>query len=377
MNKKISFFHFDFPCGGAEKVTINIADYVTRLGYEVYVYAAFFHEKKLRENSTQNFIVKLLPDQTTPNSIVNADYMIKCIRDFSIGIFVLPGYNLATFGYIKAQSPECKFVFSHHGKPFFEIENKQEWVWRRSRKNAFSWMKWILIDYLKYSVFKYHRSSVFSMYKNFYDSADAYTVLCEGYKKQIIKTLHLDEKEDKISIMYNSEKRILNPNLKKKRQILYVGRLTYADKRVDRLLDIWGMVYEKAPDWDLVLIGDGEERANLEKQASDLHLKNIHFKGYRTDVGDFYHDASFLCLTSAFEGWGLCLTEAQAHGVIPIAFGCSEGVKEILSPNREGGFIISPFNRKEYAETLLSLMKNVDSLEPIRLHVIEKSKNTL
>ena len=62
-----------------------------------------------------------------------------------------------------------------------------------------------------------------------------------------------------------------------------------------------------------------------------------------------------VCLTSQTEGWPLCLTEAQAHGCIPVAFGCSDGVKDVLSPSGVNGFVVTPFDENEYAETLLKI----------------------
>lgn len=375
MKKKIAFIHFNFPCGGAERVTIDIADYIVRFDYEVYVFAAFFDSAKMDEKSIQDFNIKLLPDQTDFQSIPNADYIARCINDLSINVFVLPAHDLNTLEYIKNKSPLCKFVFAHHGKPLWEIEDKEERVWRRAQKNAIGRLKWLFIDYFKYRVFKFHRSRYLSMYRKMYNLVDAYVVLCEGYAKSLIEVLHLSAEENKLIAINNSEKKVLNPNLKKKQQLLYVGRLGYTDKRVDRLLDIWKMIYQEVPDWELLLVGDGEERNNLQERAISLKLRNLCFMGYRSNVSDFYRDASILCLTSSFEGWPLCLTEAQANGVVPIAFCCSEGVKEILSPNGENGFIIPPFNKKKYAERLLDLMRNSEHLEPIRLRVIEKSKD--
>ena len=81
-----------------------------------------------------------------------------------------------------------------------------------------------------------------------------------------------------------------------------------------------------------------------------------------------------LCLTSTFEGWGLCLTEAQAHGVIPFAFGCSAGVKEILSPSGVNGYIIPPFSIRKYARSLVALLNNPSRIKEMQMNVIQKSK---
>ncbi|WP_373730662.1 glycosyltransferase, partial [Bacteroides heparinolyticus] len=39
-------------------------------------------------------------------------------------------------------------------------------------------------------------------------------------------------------------------------------------------------------------------------------------------------DASILCLTSDFEGWGMVLTEAMTFGAIPVVFESFASVKD-------------------------------------------------
>ena len=46
--------------------------------------------------------------------------------------------------------------------------------------------------------------------------------------------------------------------------------MTYENKRVDRLLDIWGMIFERVPDWELILGGGGHEKENLQKQSEHM-----------------------------------------------------------------------------------------------------------
>jgi glycosyltransferase involved in cell wall biosynthesis len=60
-------------------------------------------------------------------------------------------------------------------------------------------------------------------------------------------------------------------------------------------------------------------------------------------------------MTSETEGWGLALSEAQARGCIGIAFECTEGVAEILKPDGECGFLVTPFDEDVYAETLVRI----------------------
>lgn len=123
----------------------------------------------------------------------------------------------------------------------------------------------------------------------------------------------------------------------------FVGRLTEI-KNVTLLLKVAEM-YEKTKDADLpklkfVIIGDGNMRESLEKEAESLDLKDsILFLGNRNDTDIFYAGLDIVALTSLNEGTPLSLIEAMANGraVISTAVG---GVVDLLGEieTEENGF---------------------------------------
>lgn len=144
-------------------------------------------------------------------------------------------------------------------------------------------------------------------------------------------------------------------------------------KRVDRLLYIWKLIYKKAPDWELVLVGDGNEKQQLQEMVVKMKLQNVHFEGYHSDPSSFYRDASILCLTSNFEGWGIVLTEAQANGVIPFSFNCAAGIEEIIGNSEEYGILVTPYNLHEYSTKLLKLMNDSNKMQIMHKLVVQKA----
>ena len=141
-----------------------------------------------------------------------------------------------------------------------------------------------------------------------------------------------------------------------------MGNLTYKNE-------------EQMKDWRLELVGDGPDRQMLEELASRLKLERIKFNGFRSDVDKFYDKAWAVCLTSETEGWGLALTEGMARGCIGIAFGCSDGVKEVLGPWGECGFAVEPFDEQAYASALLSLTAlDEERTQEMRLAGIRRRK---
>ena len=68
------------------------------------------------------------------------------------------------------------------------------------------------------------------------------------------------------------------------------------------------------------------------------------------------------------------LTEAQQAGVVPMAFACSDGVSEILSPSWECGVLIEPFDLDTYAAALARLMSEDELRRQIAANCREKVK---
>jgi glycosyltransferase involved in cell wall biosynthesis len=135
-----------------------------------------------------------------------------------------------------------------------------------------------------------------------------------------------------------------------------VGRVTYPQKRADLLIDIWKQLYQQFPDWHLDVVGEGALRKVLEQKAKEEGIERIIFHGQQ-DPRPFYEKAKFFCMTSAFEGYGMVLAEAQAYGVVPIAFDAFSVLSEIVS-DKENGVMIPPFEVDEYARQLGLLMND-------------------
>jgi glycosyltransferase involved in cell wall biosynthesis len=101
--------------------------------------------------------------------------------------------------------------------------------------------------------------------------------------------------------------------------ILCIGRLELAKgQRV--LIPTMELVLQRFPDAVLLLAGDGEDRALLERTISDRGLhRSIKLLGNRTDVPDLLHGCDIVVNPSLAEGFGLVLLEAMAAGKPTVA----------------------------------------------------------
>jgi glycosyltransferase involved in cell wall biosynthesis len=347
--KRIAFVHNWFPAGGAERVTIDIAEYLNMVGgYEVYVFATHLSESMLTEKVQKVVHLRSIPSQAIPSRRSAA--IEKLLVDEHIDILVQVVKSLPDIEGIKARTG-CKVVLACHGEPFWQ----RHAIMHRRRKGFFRKLLWYLYNKRRFEDGTLAMKLAVERSRHDYVSCDAYTVLCEPYRAETAEVLGLDPVDNHIYVIENPENPVDDVCLEKENVMLFCGRFENWSKRIDRLLRIWSKVQGALPDWRLVLVGDGRDGKMLRELAGELGLERVSFEGMQTDVRPYYAEASVLCLTSETEGWPLTLTEGQANGCICVAFGCTSGVKEILSPDGECGFIVPPYDEDMYAQVLLKI----------------------
>jgi len=97
-------------------------------------------------------------------------------------------------------------------------------------------------------------------------------------------------------------------------KLLYVGQLIRR-KRIDLLISALAKL--SGENWDLKIIGEGEEMARLSSQVSSLNLASkVCFTGSvkNTSVRDAIAEADILVLPSHWDGWGAVVNEALMAG---------------------------------------------------------------
>lgn len=163
----------------------------------------------------------------------------------------------------------------------------------------------------------------------------------------------------------------------KRKEIIYVGRIDYTQKRVFRVIETWVQLESCFPEWQLTIVGDGEERENIEHMVRDLELKHVSFEGFQAPRS-YYERASILLLTSEFEGFPLILAECMSFGVVPVVYGSYSAVYDIIEDGKDG-IIVSKtdegFNAALMAEKVTSIISDIDKRNNMALAAIEKSMN--
>ncbi|WP_309730550.1 glycosyltransferase family 4 protein [Chamaesiphon sp. OTE_75_metabat_556] len=118
--------------------------------------------------------------------------------------------------------------------------------------------------------------------------------------------------------------------------LIAIGRL-HPQKGFDLLLQAFDRIQAKYPDWQIVILGEGPMRAELEALRSQLNLTDrVHLPGLVTNVPEYLHQADLFVMPSRFEGFPMALCEAMACGLPVLAADCLSGPRDIIEDGVNG-----------------------------------------
>lgn len=114
------------------------------------------------------------------------------------------------------------------------------------------------------------------------------------------------------------------------KRFLAVGRFSVQHKGFDLLIQAFNLFAEKNKDWTLDLVGEGVEEELYRRMIADYGLqKRITIHPFTNHIQSYYSNAQVYVLSSRWEGFGLVLVEAMAHG-LPIVSSDLPTSKEIM-----------------------------------------------
>ncbi|SIR75440.1 glycosyltransferase [Microbacterium sp. RURRCA19A] len=138
--------------------------------------------------------------------------------------------------------------------------------------------------------------------------------------------------------------------------VVVLGRLA-PGKRLDHAVRAFARVVEELPEARLELWGAGPGREALETLVADLGLGDaVSLPGLTLDPGAVLDSAAVYLTTSAFEGQGLALAEALAHGVPVVAYDIRYGPRDMLADG--GGILVPDGDEDALAEALVRVLRD-------------------
>ncbi len=145
---------------------------------------------------------------------------------------------------------------------------------------------------------------------------------------------------------------------KRKSKILTIARLT-PQKSIDTLIAALALLRARGGTAQLTIIGDGPERAALEKQAGDLNLQDsVIFLGAlpQKELPPHYATCAVFVLPSLREGMGLVLAEALLCGA-PVIAANSGGVTDIVKDG-ETGLLVPERDARALADAIEKILND-------------------
>jgi glycosyltransferase involved in cell wall biosynthesis len=145
--------------------------------------------------------------------------------------------------------------------------------------------------------------------------------LSESSRRMIVELLRLDP--DLVHVVAPGVDESFVPGHQRSERplVVAVGRLvTY--KRFDLLIDVLARLKNRHPELEAVIAGEGAERSHLEEQIGRRDAGSwITLPGRVDDdeLIELYQRAWVLASPSAYEGWGLTITEAAACATPAVA----------------------------------------------------------
>lgn len=364
--KKVMFMINGLSGGGAEKILQTLLLHLNYDKYDVTVYS-MHRENIVQMNYPKEIHYKVIFDGyngdrkifrkiSTIYTKVKGKIFQICPSAIFYRLFVHEKYDV-----------EVAFIEGESTKIVSGSSNKF------SKKYA-----WVHIDLMKNPWTSF-------LYENDLDEANHYKkfdeILCvsQAVKASFLKKFDTIE-STKVQVQYNPidrEKIIAMSREKcalertKKIRMISVGRLV-RQKGFDRLLNACSMLLKKGYRFELFILGDGNERANLESLIDSLHLSGVvSLLGYLENPYAVMNTADVLVCSSRSEGFSTVLAEGIILGLPIVSTECA-GVQELFGDMKCG--IIAKNSVGGLYQALKLILDNPAQLEIYNRNSFERGK---
>lgn len=207
-------------------------------------------------------------------------------------------------------------------------------------------------------------------------------VVPSQYLRNIILNWNIPEKTPEV--IYNAVEKIDFDISKKEAQkkigifgdiLLSIGRLS-PWKGFNTLIEVMPDLLIKNPQFKLVIVGEGEERKNLELRIKNLGLEdNVKLvgKANHQDIPFYFKAADIFILNSEYEGLSHVILEAMQFE-IPVIASNIGGNPELIGDNFNG-FLVEYNNQEQIKKAIMRLWQDKNLAQKFIRNSLEKLKN--
>ncbi len=319
----------------------SIKNYDKEKIIEPYIIDATGEWKKIKSTKTKNINFKKLYDKSLYNYLPKGSYFKSRISQ--ILIFILSFFSLKKL--LKKENPNFLIAHLIISLPlllFSIFDFKTKLIIRISGTPKLNFIRRFFWSILSTNVYKV-TCPTFSTYNKLVNLK-----IFPANKIEILFDPVLSIKEIIIK-----KKEPIDKRFEKEKFILGIGRLS-RQKNFELLIRAFGQIALNDQEIKLLIIGEGEERAKLQKLIKDLKLKEKAFLlGYKQNIFNYLDKAMCFVCSSFYEDPGFVLIEAAFLNKIVFAADSNTGPSEILD-NSSRGFLFRNNNHgdlvKKYNE---------------------------
>lgn len=370
----ILFVDKRFPnYGGVASVTSMLGKCFIKDGHRVFVATLLPKLYEQIEALTPEGIEIVELNQPTWN-LKNISKLKKIIKNKQIDVIINQWalhFEVGFMCHMARRGTNCKLICELHGAP-----DTTKMIIRQTEKTVRS-KKLLVKQYNKLKLYFCHLITRISI-RYVYRICDSYVLLSKGFIPVIQKYAALKDISkfcaigNAIGISADGYK---YDSSKKQKKLLYVGRMDKFNKRVNRILEAWEILYKSYPDWSLDLVGEGPQLNELKDYVKDREIDRVNFYGFQKDPPrKFYEKASVLLLTSDLEGFGLVIIEAMQFGVVPVVYGSYVAVYDIIDNGINGFITPMPYDMNNTIACVKTLIDKDELRHKMGVAAIEKSQ---
>ncbi len=349
---KILFFIPRLSAGGAEKVLRTLVNNMDKRKFDITVHT-------MEEDDAKKYLV---PE-------IHYKAINKCKT--SIGKKV--------YQYWIRLCAELKILYPLYIKDNYDIEvaylecGATKIISSSTNKEAVK-LAWVHCDLAKKEGF----SDNIEKSKKYYEKFDKVVCVSEDVRKSFLELVG-DKPEAIVLHNVNDEEEIIAKskefNVEKKgngyKTLVAVGRLTY-QKGFDRLLEACNLLKKNGDNVELLILGEGEERNNLERIIEELELsKEVKLLGFQENPYPYIKAADVVVCSSRYEGFSTVLTEALILGKSVVTTPCT-GMEEILGNSEYG--VITEDSSEGLAEGIRKVIETSEGLAKYSTLAQERGK---
>lgn len=361
--------------GGVERVTFLLSEELRRRGHDV-AFLSVGPEDWNREQVETGF-----PQFYLPSSEENFTLRFSSLlSDRGVEVIIFQGLHPAVRKTLSHVPHGIKKLLAYHNLPF-STHLKERFV---QKLHPWSSLK-LKGKFLKVAALIYPPSFrlmtnrlIASRYREVAKQVDKFLFLSDRFLprvKELVKGIEahkLGAINNPLTFRVPLQDELDNIEQQKENVVLFVGRLSNPQKNVTGFIDVWHRFSRLHPDWQALVVGDGEHAEYIRRYARKKRVERLSFEGNKPDVAQYYKRAKILCMTSSYEGWGMVLTEAMAYCCVPVLYDSYEAARDIVTSG-SNGFLIPPFDKNEMVAALDLLASD----QEMRLEMAASGRNKI